>query len=204
MTTTATFPATLLDALFPVASSSALANARSRPLHAIALTVLGSLALAVSAKIQFPFGPVPFTMQTYVVLVLGALLGKRLAGASVMLYLAQGLAGLPVFAVGGGLAYLASPTLGYLVGFLPAAMLIGHFTERGFGRTPISSLLLMTAGHAVLFAFGMLWLALAIGLEQAYWIGLYPFWGVSVVKTVLAAVSVALAWKVLTPSSRRS
>ncbi|MDR0247280.1 MAG: biotin transporter BioY [Burkholderiales bacterium] len=200
MTTTATFPTTLLDAAFP----TALSDARSRLLRAIALTVLGSLALAASAKIQFPFGPVPFTMQTYVVLVLGALLGKRLACASVMLYLAQGLAGLPVFAAGGGLAYLASPTFGYLVGFLPAAMLIGHFTERGFGRTPVSCLLLMAAGHATLFVFGVLWLALAIGLEQAYWIGLHPFWGASAAKTVLAAASVALAWKVLTPSSRRS
>ncbi|MDR0250531.1 MAG: biotin transporter BioY [Burkholderiales bacterium] len=198
--TTTTFPTTLLQAAFPLFS----AGVRSHPLRAIALTVLGSLALAVSAKIQFPFGPVPFTMQTYVVLVLGALLGKRLACASVMLYLAQGLAGLPVFAAGGGLAYLASPTFGYLIGFLPAAMLIGHFTERGFGRTPVSCLLLMAAGHATLFVFGVFWLAMAIGLEKAYWVGLHPFWLMSIVKTVLAAVTVALAWKMLTPSSRRS
>ncbi|MCL2296757.1 MAG: biotin transporter BioY [Proteobacteria bacterium] len=200
MSTTATFPTTLLHAAFPTVYS----GVRAHPLRAVALTVLGSLALAVSAKIQFPFGAVPFTMQTYVVLVLGALLGKRLACASVLLYLAQGLAGLPVFAIGGGLAYLASPTFGYLVGFLPAAMLVGHFTERGFGRTPASCLLLMAAAHATLFAFGVFWLAMVLGLKQAYWVGLHPFWLMSIVKTVLAAVTVALAWKALTPSSRRS
>ncbi|MDR2244325.1 MAG: biotin transporter BioY [Burkholderiales bacterium] len=200
MTTTATFPTTLLDAAFP----AVLSDARSRLLRAVALTVLGSLALAVSAKIQLPFGPVPFTMQTYVVLVLGALLGKRLACASVMLYLAQGLAGLPVFAIGGGLAYLASPTFGYLVGFLPMVMLVGHFTERGFGRNLGSCLLLMAAAHALLYVFGLMWLAPVIGLKQAYLIGLHPFLLVSIIKVIMAAVTVALAWKALTPSSRSS
>ncbi|MDR0770043.1 MAG: biotin transporter BioY [Burkholderiales bacterium] len=198
MTTTTAFPATLLTAAFPAAFS----DSRSRLLRAIALTILGSLALTVSAKVAFPVGPVPFTMHTYVVLVLGALLGKRLALASVMLYLAQGLAGLPVFTMGGGLAYLASPSFGYLIGFLPAAVLVGHFTERGFGRTLGSCLLLMAVAHVVLFVFGVMWLAMAIGLEKAYWVGLHPFWVMSVVKTVLAALTVSLAWKALTP--RRS
>jgi biotin transport system substrate-specific component len=166
------------------------------------LTILGSLALAVSAKMQIPLGPVPFTMQTCVVLVLGALLGSRLAGASVVLYLAEGLAGLPVFAAGGGLAYLASPTFGYLVGFLPAAVLIGRLTERGFGRRPLSCLLLMSAGNALLYAFGLLWLALAVSMEQAWRIGLTPFLAPEIFKTVLAALSVAVAWKALTPSRR--
>ncbi len=195
---TTTLPHTLLHAAFPTVFS----GARSQPLRAVALTVLGSLALAASAKLQVPLGPVPFTMQTYVVLVLGALLGKRLAGASVALYLLEGLAGLPVFASGGGLAYLTSPSFGYLVGFLPAAILVGHFTERGFGRTVASCLLLMAVAHATLFVFGLLWLAPAIGLKQAYWIGLHPFWALSVFKTVLAALSVAWAWKTLAPSGR--
>ncbi|MCL2871532.1 MAG: biotin transporter BioY [Betaproteobacteria bacterium] len=200
---TAAFPTTLLHAAFPAAfSSSALSGARSHPLRAVALTILGSLALAVSAKMQFPFGPVPFTMQTYVVLLLGALLGARLAGASVMLYLVEGLAGLPVFTAGGSLAYLASPTFGYLIGFLPAAVFIGHFTERGLGRTLRSGLLLMTIGNALLYTFGLLWLAMTVGIERAYWIGLHPFWAPEIVKTVLAALSVTLAWKALTP--RRS
>ncbi|MDR2174098.1 MAG: biotin transporter BioY [Burkholderiales bacterium] len=200
MTTIAAFPTTLLHAAFP----AALSSARAHPLRAIALTVLGSLALAVSAKLQFPFGPVPFTMQTFVVLVLGALLGKRLAAASVMLYLAEGLAGLPVFAAGGGIAYLASPTFGYLVGFLPAVILVGHFTERGFGRNLGSCMLLMAAAYASLFVFGLMWLAPAIGLKQAYWVGLHPFWVPAIIKIIMAALTVALAWKALAPSSRRS
>ena len=106
--------ATLADALWsPAAGSPAI--------RAIALAVIGSILLTLSAKIQVPFWPVPMTMQTFVVLVLGVAYGWRLAGATVLLYLAQGALGLPVFAAGGGPAYMDGPTGGYLVGFLLAA-----------------------------------------------------------------------------------
>ena len=92
----------------------------SNPARAIVLALIGSILLIISAKIQVPFWPVPMTMQTFVVLVLGIAYGWRLAGATVLLYLAQGAVGLPVFAAGGGLTYLAGPTGGYLIGFLLA------------------------------------------------------------------------------------
>lgn len=162
----------------------------------IAIVLASSLALTISAKIQFPIGPVPFTMQTYVVLVLAVLLGKRLAAFSVLTYLAQGLAGLPVFAGGGGLAYIAMPSFGFLVGFLAAVLLIGHSTERGYGRNLIGSFVLMMAGHALLFVFGLMWLIPAFGLEGALMVGLYPFISMFLIKTALAAATVAAMWRV--------
>lgn len=169
-----------------------------------AIVLASSLALTISAKIQFPLGLVPFTMQTYVVMVLGVLLGKRLAAASVLAYLAQGLAGLPVFAGGGGLAYIAAPSFGYLIGFLAAVLLIGHFTERGYGRHLIGSFVVMLAGHALLFVFGVMWLMPALGfdLEKALMVGWYPFAGMFLIKTVLAALTVAGMWRIQRPSAR--
>jgi biotin transport system substrate-specific component len=116
--------ATLADALWSPAAGSTT-------VRAIVLAVIGSILLTISAKIQVPFWPVPMTIQTFVVLVLGVAYGWRLAGATVLLYLAQGALGLPVFAAGGGLAYMAGPTGGYLVGFLLAALVVGWLAERG-------------------------------------------------------------------------
>ena len=104
--------------------------ATSNALVAVLMVLLGSLALAVSAKIQVPFYPVPITMQTYVVLFIGFAFGARLAGATVLAYLAEGAVGLPVFAQGAGLAYLAGPTGGYLIGFLAAAVLCGWLAKK--------------------------------------------------------------------------
>ena len=101
----------------------------------IVLAVIGSILLTISAKIQVPFWPVPMTMQTFVVLVLGVAYGWRLAGATVLLYLAQGALSLPVFAAGGGLAYMSGPTGGYLVGFLLAAVAVGWLAERSWARS---------------------------------------------------------------------
>src|ERR1700757_150507 len=109
-----------------------------------ALAVLGTLALAVSAKVQVPFYPVPMTLQTLVVLILGAAFGARLAGATVALYLLEGLIGLPVFAGDiAGPAYMAGPTGGYLIGFLVAAVAIGFLAERGWDRSGARLLVLM-------------------------------------------------------------
>jgi biotin transport system substrate-specific component len=178
---------TLLQALFPNVNQSLAKNA--------VIVIISSLALALSAKVQLPIGTVPFSMQTYVVLVLGALLGKRLATFAVLLYLAAGLAGLPVFTAGGGLRYLTSPTFGYLVGFLPSVIFIGYFTELGFGRTIFGSIVLMSIGHILIFVFGMIWLVPMFGLEKAYLVGIQPFFVMFAVKTILAALSIALAWK---------
>jgi biotin transport system substrate-specific component len=165
-----------------------------------ALTLLGSLALAASAKLQVPFYPVPMTMQSLVVLLLGMAFGWRLGTATVLLYLAEGLAGLPVFAgtpeKGIGLAYMMGPTGGYLVGFVFAAALLGWLAERGWDRSLWRTALALSLGHALLFAPGIAWLAVFVGWPKAVALGLTPFlWG-SVVKTALGVALVPAAWAV--------
>ena len=91
----------------------------------IIITFIGSVLLTISAKLQTPFTLVPATMQTFAVLLIGMILGPRLAAATVILYLAQGTVGLPVFAKGGGFMYFAGPTGGYLLGFIFAAYFSG-------------------------------------------------------------------------------
>ncbi len=119
----------LVAALWPARGTSWLARNA-------ALALAGALALALSAKVQVPFYPVPMTLQTLVVLTLSAAYGARLGAATVALYLAEGLLGLPVFASAlAGPAYMAGPTGGYLAGFLAAAALIGFLAGRGWDRS---------------------------------------------------------------------
>lgn len=182
--------ATLADVLWsPAAGSTAV--------RAIVLAVIGSLLLTISAKIQVPFWPVPMTMQTFVVLVLGVAYGWRLAGATVLLYLAEGALGLPVFAGGGGLAYMAGPTGGYLAGFLLAAIAVGWLAERGWARSAASTLAAMLIGTAIIFACGVAWLATLLGLPQAISAGLVPFLLSEAVKIALATALVPSAWRLL-------
>jgi biotin transport system substrate-specific component len=182
--------ATLADVLWsPAAGSTAV--------RAIVLAVIGSLLLTISAKIQVPFWPVPMTMQTFVVLVLGVAYGWRLAGATVLLYLTQGALGLPVFAGGGGLAYMAGPTGGYLAGFLLAAVAVGWLAERGWARSAPSTLAAMLIGTAIIFGCGIAWLATLIGLPQAISAGLVPFLLSEAVKIALATALVPSAWRLM-------
>jgi biotin transport system substrate-specific component len=185
--------ATLTDALWSPAAGSNIARA-------IVLAVIGSVLLTISAKIQVPFWPVPMTMQTLVVLVLGVAYGWRLAGATVLLYLAQGALGLPVFAAGGGLAYMAGPTAGYLFGFLLATVAVGWLAERGWDRSVGGTLAAMLVGTVIIFACGIAWLSTLIGLPQAISAGLMPFLLSEVVKIALANALVSFAWRLLQQS----
>ncbi len=161
----------------------------------IAAVVLGTLLLTASAKVQVPFWPVPMTMQTAVVLILGMAYGWRLGAATVALYLMQGLAGLPVFAGPmAGPAYLMGPTGGYLVGFLAAAVVVGGLAERGWDRSWVRATAAMALGHAVIFAFGVAWLSVLFGVEKAVAVGLAPFWAATLLKTALGVVVVKAAW----------
>lgn len=174
--------------------------ARERPewMRMAVLAVVGSLLLTVSAKVQVPFWPVPMTMQTYAVLVIGAAYGARLGTATVLLYLAQGLVGLPVFAgAGAGPAYLIGPTAGYLVGFALAAGLVGWAADRGRGRSFVRMVAAMTAGHLLILALGVAWLAVGFGTgwERAVAVGLTPFWAATALKSALAAATLPLAWR---------
>jgi len=170
---------------------AAIPSSAERITRGFAIVLGGSLLLAVSAKVQVPFYPVPMTLQTLVVLLLGAGLGARLAAASVALYLIEGLAGLPVFAGAvAGPVYMAGPTGGFLVGFLVAAALIGFAADRRWDRSWIGLLGSLTLGHAVVFAFGFLWLAQLIGAEKAFAAGVAPFALATILKTLLAVALV--------------
>jgi len=182
--------ATLADTVWsPVGSAPAA--------RAIVLALIGTALLTLSAKIQVPFWPVPMTMQTFVVLVLGMAYGWRLAGATVLLYLAQGAIGLPVFAAGGGIAYLAGPTGGYLVGFLLAAVAVGWLAEHGWDRSAPRTLAAMLIGTAIIFTCGIAWLGTLIGLPPAISAGLVPFLLGEAVKIALATAILPFAWRLL-------
>ena len=170
-------------------------------MRAVLLAVAGSLLLWASAKVQVPFWPVPLTMQTFVVLGLGAAFGWRLGMATVALYLLQGAIGLPVFAgtpeKGIGLLYMAGPTGGYLAGFVLAAGITGWLAERGFDRNVLTMGLAMLAGTVAIYALGLGWLATLIGVEKAVEFGLVPFIPGDIVKLVLAAIVFPAAWKLI-------
>lgn len=161
----------------------------------VLVVALGSIILTLSAKIQVPFWPVPMTMQTGVVVLFGAAMGWKLAGATVLAYLAQGALGLPVFSKGGGLAYLAGPTGGYLIGFLAAAVLVGWLIERGYGRSLVTAFLAILAGDALIFAMGAGWLSTLIGFEKAIAVGVVPFLPAEALKVALACAVLALLGK---------
>ena len=172
----------------------------------VALALAGSIALCVSAKIQVPFYPVPMTMQTFVVLMVGMAFGWRLGAATVLLYLAQGALGLPVFAgtpeKGIGLAYMAGPTGGYLLGFVFAAALAGWLAERGFDRNVMLTAVAMLLGNAVIYIPGLLWLGAVVGWDKPVleW-GLTPFLFGDATKLALAALLMPMLWKL--PGARR-
>lgn len=163
----------------------------------VAAVLLGSALLAVSAKVQVPFWPVPMTMQTLVVLMIGMAYGWRLGMATVALYLAEGFAGLPVFAgASAGPAYFMSPTAGYLAGFVMSAGLLGWLAERGWDRSLPRTLIAMTIGHLLIFVPGVLWLSNLFGMEKAIAVGLVPFIAATLLKTLLGTALIKAAWGV--------
>ena len=161
------------------------------------LVVAGSLLLTLAAKIQVPFWPVPMTMQTFAVLVIGMAFGWRLGGATVLVYLGQGAAGLPVFAWGGGLVYFTGPTAGYLAGFLAATVLVGWLAERGWDRRVTSTLLALVLGELVILGLGAGWMSVLFGPAKAWSAGVAPFLLGDALKVALAAVVVPVCWKAL-------
>ena len=160
----------------------------------IGLAVAGSLLLAISAQFKLAIGPVPFTMQTLVLLVLAASFGRNLAVGTVLLYLAEGAAGLPVFSSPGA---LFGPTAGFLIGFIPLAAIVGEAADRGLDRSPLTLAPAMLIGEVILFALGYLWLAQAIGGEKAWGLGVAPFILPDLVKIAIAALAVPAGWALL-------
>ena len=195
---------TVVDAIGVRSSSSSLAIRGASVLFITALT-----AAAAQVSVPLPFTQVPFTLQPMVVL-LGALaLGSRLGMLSQVLYLALGIAGLPVFAASATLApgvlRLLGPTGGYLMSYPFAAFVVGALAERGFDRRYVSSVFAMLVGLLTIYSVGALWLAFfahtattgAVGLRAAVATGVLPFFPADMIKLFVAAGILPGLWRVL-------
>lgn len=167
------------------------------------LIVVGSALMALSARFSIftPFTPVPFTLQTLVVALLGASLGKWRGSLAMLLYIAEGAAGLPVFSSGGGLAYFFTvPWAGFILAWPFAAFAIGWFCERGLERRYLTSILAMLPGSLITFAVGVTWLSM-FGFQGDFAKGLaagfYPFIIGDLVKEFTAAALLPTAWWII-------
>lgn len=163
------------------------------------LALAGTLFIALMAHlaIPLPFNPIPFTGQTFAVLLVGALFGKKLGALTVAMYVAEGAAGLPVFAMGAGPAYLAGPTGGYLLGCIAAAWITGALAERGWDRSVPRAALAMLAGNAAIYVFGLAWLSLFIDPGMLLQTGLFPFIVTDLLKIGLVATALPAGWKII-------
>ena len=167
-------------------------------LRDLTLIVLSALFVAAIAqvKIPLPFTPVPLTGQTFAVLLVAAVLGSKRGAASIVLYIALGAFGLPIFAGGAsGMAYLTGATLGYLVGFVLAAYIIGLLAEHGLERNFRTSIFPFLVGTVIIYFCGTAWMAFSLGLEKAILLGVLPFLVGDSIKIALAAMTLPMAWK---------
>ena len=152
--------------------------------------ILGSIALTISAKIKIPFYPVPMTMQTFVVLFLGLILGYKIGLASVSLYLLEGILGLPVFSnspeKGVGFLYFTGPTMGYLIGFLTASFLASKINNKDSFLLVLTKLIVATS---TIYILGLLWLGTLIGWDKPIFaLGAKPFLLAEIFKIIILAI----------------
>lgn len=190
-----------IPSLTPTLASVALERlglARDRALNAPLLALLGSLFIAASAQVAVPMWPVPATMQTFAVLLVGAVLGARLGFAATALYLLEGAMGMPFFANGAaGPHHLIGPSAGYLLAFPVAATLVGYLARLGFTRTFSTTVAAMFVGTLVILSVGALWLSLVLPQENAFIAGFAVFLPGCALKTLLAAALLPGAWRAL-------
>ena len=172
----------------------------------LAVIAAGAALTAGAAQLVIPMWPVPITGQTFAVLFVGATLGSLRGALSMLLYVGLGVAGLPVFAEGGaGLAKLAGPTGGYMIGFVLAAALVGWLAQKQWDRKVLGTIGAFLAGTAVIYAVGLPWLSVAHGqlgypndLSATLQAGLYPFIPGDLLKALAAGGLLPLVWKLTT------
>jgi len=162
------------------------------------LAILGTILLAISAKIKIPFWPVPMTMQTFIVLLLGILYGWKLGLFTVSLYLFEGAMGLPVFAgtpeKGIGLVYFTGPTMGYLIGFIFAVFFTGFFK---FNDNIIENFLKLLFSVSFIYFFGLIWLGYLIGWDKPIFdLGAKPFLLAELFKVLILAILTPRIFKI--------
>ena len=165
---------------------------QSKLIKNLFIAIIGTIFLAISAKIKIPFYPVPMTMQTLVVLLIGIAFGWKLGIATIVLYLMEGIMGLPVFSgtpeKGIGLTYFFGPTFGYLIGFLVTVFLAGKFN---YNNNLIKNFLKLTFATSFIYILGILWLGGLIGWDKPIFkLGAQPFLLAEVFKILLATFAI--------------
>ncbi len=171
---------------------------QSKLLKYVFLALIGSIVLAVSSKIKIPFYPVPMTMQTFVVLMIGIIFGWKLGLATVSLYLFEGIIGLPVFSGtpenGLGLVYFTGPTMGYLLGFLVAVYISGKFD---YDSNIIKNFLKLLMATSFIYILGMTWLGNLIGWDKPiFQLGAQPFLLAELFKILIATFAISQIRKI--------
>ena len=156
------------------------------------IALIGSIALAISSKVKIPFYPVPMTMQTLVVIMIGVAFGWKLGLATVSLYLFEGIIGLPVFSgtpeKGVGLIYFIGPTMGYLIGFLVAVFFAGNFN---YNKNLFTNFLKLTFAISFIYLLGMVWLGSLIGWDKPIFkLGAQPFLLAELFKILIATFAI--------------
>jgi biotin transport system substrate-specific component len=180
--------ATIVDIWRPSEKTAAL-------LYDITLILCGSFIIGLSANIKIG-GPVPFTLQTFAVLIIAALFGAKRGSLTTLAYLGEGLAGLPFFTAGGGIAAFRGITGGFLVGFVFAAYVAGLLAEKGWDRKIHTTILAMIIGNLIIYIFGYSWFAYLTDPAYAFKWGVYPFIGGDLIKIAFATALLPGGWKV--------
>lgn len=185
---------TMVEVLFP----------RATLVRDVLLVLTFTAITALSAKVAFQIGAVPITGQTFAVLLTGALLGSRRGALSMITYLAVGAAGMPFWfapTTAPGIAAFIGPTAGYLIGFVPAAFVVGWLAEHGWDRRVWTMAGAMILGNFVIYAFGLTWLYVWLSRfspeTSVFAAGLYPFLAGDAVKVALASVALPGGWALL-------
>ena len=165
---------------------------QSKLVKYVFFALLGSIALAISSKIKIPFYPVPMTMQTFIVLLIGIGFGWKLGLATISLYLFEGIIGLPVFSgtpeKGVGLVYFMGPTMGYLLGFIIAGYLAGKFV---YDNNLVKTFFKLFFATSFIYILGMLWLGSLIGWDKPIFkLGAQPFLLAEIFKILIAAIAI--------------
>ena len=171
---------------------------QSKLLRYVFLALIGSIILAVSSKIKIPFYPVPMTMQTLVVLMIGIVFGWKLGLATISLYLFEGIIGLPVFSgtpeKGLGLVYFTGPTMGYLLGFLVAVYISGKFN---YDSNIIKNFLKLLLATSFIYILGMTWLGNLIGWDKPiFQLGAQPFLLAELFKILIVTFAISQIRKI--------
>ena len=175
---------------------------QTKILKFIFLALIGTIILAISSKIKIPFYPVPMTMQTLVVLSIGVILGWKLGLATIILYLFEGLIGLPVFAgtpeKGIGVAYFTGPTMGYLLGFIPAVFFAGFIklnVKYNLFYKIIYNFIFLTISVSFIYIFGLIWLFNFVPLDKLWILGALPFLPAELFKVLILTLCISLFGK---------